>query len=277
MNNIITRNYSLTVNTSSPTFRTNDVNINPNSIKEKGLSTGAKWCIGLGLTALATVGICLVTKRKMDAKKFTQLLEEDKKLLDALPVRENSFKGNTITERIKNILGADSKISPHSYDLTKEYPAIPIYRNQGGYKDGLVLPRGIVDPARNQKAPRLVTTSISHKTLPNNRIADLIDEQRLVSGFEFKDPRQKAEIDTDVIFKILSPNDKLTPAQMDLEKIKSNPKLKAEAEKLFDEALKFMRGNDNNGKIIFENIGKYEHLDYDVILSIIQSLAKKAV
>jgi hypothetical protein len=37
-----------------------------------------------------------------------------------------------------------------------------------------------------------------------------------------------------------------------------------------------MKANDQNGKIIFENVGKYEHLDYDVILSIIQSLAKKA-
>lgn len=241
------------------------------------MSSTAKWSIGLGLTALATVGICLVSKRKMDAKKFAQLLEEDKKLLDALPVRENSFKGKTVAERIKNILGADSKISPHNYDLTKEYPAIPVYRDQGGYKDGLVIPRGIVELKKWQKHPSLTCTSISYSHDSNNRLIGLKDEKRLVSGLNFKDPEDSREWGTKVIFRLLSPNDKLTPAQKDLEKIKKNPKLRAEAEKLFDEALKFMNGNDQNGKIIYENLGKYEHLDYDVILSIIQSLAKKAV
>ena len=275
MNNAMTGNYGLTLNTYHPSFKSKEIKVNTNPVKQSGLSNGAKWGVGLGLTALATVGICLVTKRKMDAKKFAQLFEEDKKILDALPVRENSFRGKTVAERIKNILGADSKISAHNYDLTKEYPAIPVYRNQGGYKDGLVLPRGIVDPG-NIKVPKLVANSISHKTMPNNRIENLVDEKRLVSGIEFKDPHQTVGTNTNVILRLLSPNDKLTPAQMDLEKIKTDPKLRAEAESLFDEALKFMKRNDENGNIIFENCGKYEHLDYDVILSIIQSLAKKA-
>lgn len=72
--------------------------------------------------------------------------------------------------------------------------------------------------------------------------------------------------------KLISPHDKLTPAQIDLEKIMNDPKLAKEIETLFDKALKFMETSKETG---YKNFGEFEHLDYDVILSIIQSLARK--
>lgn len=49
---------------------------------------------------------------------------------------------------------------------------------------------------------------------------------------------------------------------------------KVDAE-VFDKICKFKDALDKDGNIILENVGVYENLDYDLILSAIQSMAKK--
>lgn len=255
----------------------NVTDVSDKSVEGKSSSRDA-YILGT-LAALAAVGACVVTKKALNTRMFKKLFEQDKKLIDNLPVRTDSFKGNSIQERIQNILGKDSKISPHNYDLSKEYPAMRVYRDQGGYKDGMVIPKGIVELEKvtSKDVPSYTSSAISNAVDDaTNRIYNLKEEKRLVSSFRFNDPRDIDNTGRMVIFNIFSRDGALTPAQRDFERIKANPKLRAEAEKLFDELLKFKKGNDENGKLIFENLGKYEHLDYDVILSVIQSLAKKA-
>lgn len=256
----------------------NVTDVSDKSVEGKSSSSDA-YILGT-LAALAAVGACVVTKKALNTRMFKKLFEQDKKLIDNLPVRTDSFKGNSIQERIQNILGKDSKISPHNYDLSKEYPAMRVYRDQGGFKDGMVIPKGIVELEKvtYKDIPSYTGRAISHGVDDTtNRIYNLKEEKRLVSSFDFTDPRDSREFGkSKVRFNLYSLDDTLTPAQRDFERIKANPKLRAEAEELFDELLKFKKGTDENGKRIFENLGKYEHLDYDVILSVIQSLAKKA-
>lgn len=68
-------------------------------------------------------------------------------------------------------------------------------------------------------------------------------------------------------------NNQYTPAQLDLLKLVNNPD-KIDIS-IFDKIFKFKPGNDANGKLIYENLGKYENLDYDLVLSVIQSMASK--
>ncbi len=234
------------------------------SPKTKKTSTAQKVGIGaslVGLVALGAVGIYLATKKPAKIKNFAKMLEEDKKMWDELPVRSDSFKGKTIQERIKNILGADSKIAPHTYDLTKEYPAMFVVRDMGGFKDGIVLPRGIVDLSRANRFPQIFHASSAKEFCDSRYISKAIIKDS-VNGL----PGIYMDL------KLISPNDKLTPAQIDLERIMNDPKLAEEIETLFDKALKFMETSKETG---FKNLGVFEHLDYDVILSIIQSLSRK--
>lgn len=60
---------------SRPQFRGQQTNPNTEPQKKEGLSTGAKWSIGLGLTALAAVGMCIASKGSAGAKSAKQIAE----------------------------------------------------------------------------------------------------------------------------------------------------------------------------------------------------------
>lgn len=239
---------------------------------KKGLAKGAKIGIGVGLVALAAVGSILV-KKSLDAKKIAKLLEEDKELLAKFPFETGCIKGKSLESRIKKVLGDNSSITAHSYDLSKEYPALSVYRDQGGYKDGLATIEGFKSfPfVTDAKIPSFLSASNAHH-VSNNRLVNA-SEERLVSRIEILDDIKRK---TSIRLNILSPNNKLTPAQKDLEKIKSDPKLVEEISELIKKATRWKNTYDKNGDLIFENCGKYEHLDYEVILSIIQHVANKA-
>lgn len=101
----------------------------------------------------------------------------------------------------------------------------------------------------------------------------LLGEYFYFVRLSIKDPTTTKEDETFIVFTLISPNNQYTPAQLDLLKLVNNPD-KIDISVL-DKIFKFKPGWDANGKIIFANLGKYENLDYDLVLSVIQSMAKK--
>ena len=87
--------------------------------KKKGLSTGAKWGIGLGLTALVGLGACLISRGRIGTKSAKQITEhidfkEAKNMDEAikfaqenfgikLDLGDNLFAANFINESCVNV------------------------------------------------------------------------------------------------------------------------------------------------------------------------------
>ena len=60
---------------SKPNFKGSSKDTPSNQAKNEGLSSGAKWGIGLGLVALASVGVYLATKKKPDSKQVSEAIK----------------------------------------------------------------------------------------------------------------------------------------------------------------------------------------------------------
>ena len=71
--------------------------------KKEGLSTGAKWCIGLGLTALAAGGIYLLSRGRAKVKPSTLTTEQiaEKIKITELPAHIDFKEAKTLDEAIK--------------------------------------------------------------------------------------------------------------------------------------------------------------------------------
>ena len=200
-----------------------------------------------------------------------------KQHLDKLPnTRPAVTKGATVEETIENTFGLDSKIKPHTYDLSQESPVIGVYRNCGGYKDAVIGQEGryFTDSLTPVPDKKDITASISHafsgdaghgsmselRSIGNN----LENPDRKLVRFVMPDPERA---DTSIVITVLSPNNKYTPLQKDMIKLMESPekidknvfdKLTTVSECIQDT----MEGN------------LYKYLDYDVLLSAIQSMAK---
>ena len=235
--------------------------------KKSNLSNQSKILLGLG--ALASIGVGgILLHRSNQAKALIKKANELAKEINLLPAQKSSNAGATVQETIQNVFGKNSSIKPHTYDTAKEFHTMHIYRNQGGYKDGIFTRNGIIDTKTYNSYPESERHIIyeaafggnSHKTT-NNKVVKL----------SVPDPLNPEN--TYINFTLISPNNQYTPAQLDLLKLVNNPD-KIDISVL-DKIFKFKPGNDANGKIIFENLGKYENLDYDLVLSVIQSMASK--
>lgn len=71
---------------------------------------------------------------------------------------------------------------------------------------------------------------------------------------------------------VVSPNGKLTPVQKDILKLAETPE-KIDIS-VIDKLLEFKNAHNADGSLIVENIGKFKNLDYDLILSALQSMLK---
>ena len=240
------------------------------------------------LTALAATGIAIVATKKIKANNFKKLLEQDKKLLDSLPIEDFSHKGKNVQETINKFFGKDSNITAHNYDLAKEYPVISVRRDSGGFQDLWITPRGFNDrrfPAQAGLPPQFARFSNS-RDVRNNRLvqggSSKALDKRAVVRFDVHDP-QASERPTNMRINVLSPTDALTPVQQDLQKIMSSQDLSKEFTTYLDKMCQFrnMRKHREGSRVSREEIikyfGYYEPADYDTILSVIQTLAKKAV
>lgn len=239
---------------------------NPNTeTKESNLSNQSKIFIGLG--ALASIGIGgILLHRSNQVKSLVKKANKIAKEINLLPAQKSSNTGSTVQETIQNVLGKNSSIKPHTYDISKEYHTMHVYRNQGGYKDGTFTRNGIIDNKTYHLYPKsekniIYEACFNTKKTTNNKVVKL------------SVPDPDTPKNTSIIFTLISPNNQYTPAQLDLLKLVNNPD-KIDIS-ILDKIFKFKPGNDANGKIIFENLGKYENLDYNLVLSVIQSMASK--
>lgn len=201
-----------------------------------------------------------------------------KQHLDKLPnTRPAVTKGATVAESIENTFGKGSNIQPHTYDLSKESPVIGVYRNSEGYKDGLVGQEGIYFESSliTDLIPDhdVIITSLGHGfnnkgTSAYGRIADLATVERDFENADRKLVQFKMPDPEGLVMKIsiLSPNNKYTPLQKDMIKLIENP------EKIDNSVFeKITRVKDPLKK----ESNLYKYLDYDVLLSAIQSMAKQ--
>lgn len=202
-----------------------------------------------------------------------------KQHLDKLPnSRPAVTKGATIAESIENTFGKGSNIQPHTYDLSKESPVIGVYRNCGGYKDAMVGQEGryFTDPLTQVPDQKDIVTSISHSfggDSGHGKISELNcldtdileNPDRKLVRFVMTDPNKD---DTKIILTVLSPNNEYTPLQKDMIKLINNPK-KVDVP-VFDKltTVAETRQDMTEGNL-------YKYLDYDVLLSAIQSMAKQ--
>ena len=255
---------SVSNNYSNLSFGENLINAQTTNNKPK-MSTTTKVILGTSLAALAAIGIYIATRGKAKPKtgEVIQSAQEAAESLKNLKYRKPEKAGENVQETINNILGKNSGITPHSYDTSKEFPAIAVYRSTGGYKDGFVTPDGILESTEN--AGRFLNTANSHgvdkaEEILGNKIARIIIKDP--NGVEYK-------------ITFISPNQEYTPLQLDVIKLIQHPE-KIDS-KVFNKITDFVNIIDENGHYLpnFAEInGKYANLDYDLILSAVQSMAK---
>lgn len=234
--------------------------------KKNNLSNQSKILIGLG--ALASIAVGGILLHRAQVKTLTKKAAELAKEINSLPAQKPSNVGTTVQETIQNVLGKNSSIRPHSYDTAKEFHTMHVYRNQGGYKDGIFTRNGVIDNKTYHSYPQSERTIIYEAAFGGNTNRTTNNK---VVRLSVPDPKRPE--DTSIIFTLISPNNKYTPAQLDLLKLVNNPD-KIDVS-ILDKIFKFKPGCDANNKLISENIGKYENLDYDLVLSVIQSMASK--
>lgn len=73
--------------------------------------------------------------------------------------------GATVNEIIKNVFGKNSNITPHTYDILKEFDSISITRNYGGYKDGIATTKGTIQNSVKGTTGGIRTASTSHELI----------------------------------------------------------------------------------------------------------------
>lgn len=241
---------------------------------EHSLPKGTRIGLPKGMTTLPDD-----VRQAYEQKDIIKTGELFKQHLDKLPnTRPTVTKGATVAESIENTFGKGSNIQPHTYDLSKESPVIGVYRNCGGYKDGMVGQEGryFTDIFTEVPDQKDIATSISHgfggdsghgsmSELRALGSKELENPDRKLVRFVLPDPNQD---DTKIILTVLSPNSEYTPLQKDMIKLMENPKKIdiPEIDKLTTVAENVQDMKEGN---------LYKYLDYDVLLSAIQSMAKQ--
>lgn len=165
--------------------------------------------------------------------------------------------GETVQESVINVFGKETKVKPHTYDVSKEADRIATAQyGAGGYNDITVT------------SDNMIADRLNHKNTINlyDRVATLASSENacIVSGMRDGKPvvsiSYRAGNRDDVLnaIELISPNAELTPAQKDLLKLKDS------AAKLDVSDLQMTtRPIDSN----------YGQTNFDAILSAIQSMA----
>ena len=241
---------------------------------EQKLPKGTKLGLPKGMKTLPDD-----VRQAYEQKDIIKTGELFKQHLDKLPnTRPTVTKGATVAESIENTFGKGSNIQPHTYDLSKESPVIGVYRNCGGYKDGLVGQEGryFTDTLTQVPDQKDIATSISHGFSGDSGHGSM-SELRALSANVLENPDRKLvrfvlpdpnQDDTKIVLTVLSPNNEYTPLQKDMIKLMKNPK-KVDVP-VFDKltTVAETRQDMTEGNL-------YKYLDFDVLLSAIQSMSKQ--
>ena len=208
-----------------------------------------------------------------------------KQHLDKLPnTRPAVTKGATVAESIENTFGKGSNIQPHTYDLSQEHPVITIYRDSGGFKYGIVSKEGRYDSCYNILNEAIPDSKFALKSANfssqgcvdfgkgtshcYDTVLTIDGEKRRVVRISIPDPTtHQGETGRYLDINLLSQNEELTSAQKDLLKLGKNPeKIDIPVIDKLTTVAETRQDHDNN---------LYKYLDYDVLLSSIQSMAKR--
>ncbi len=244
--------------------------------------------------------------RKMESKGIGNVMEtvpadikkalEDNDILKAAELyrqlgvnlpkgRVLSNNGGTVAETIENTFGKGSRIKPHTYDKTQENDVITVYRDLGGYKDGSVNSRNEIisepDGIRFKDFDILIRSN-SHadtiKPVGGNKHFTVLEgtvhgSNRRQVQLSINSPKMMDTSGEYIPYKIniLSPDGNLTPAQQDLLRLAKNPE-KFDY-KIFD---RIVEGPNTVQERVdgITHANTYKYLNYDLILSAIQSMAK---
>lgn len=222
-----------------------------------------------------------VAYEKKDLFRTADLMRQK---LEQIPdVRKLKNEGATVAETIKNTFGPNSSITPHTYDLSLENPVISVQRNMGGYKDGIVGKKGLYWNDNFTKVPdgncaisaisssgQQYARAISGKGFSvQDGVLNVDGAKRRVLRFCMEDPRcmDTNGNPTKLTFCLMSPTTQYTPAQKDLLKLAQNPN--ALDINVFDTIAAMPKNRTE-----IKELGDYLNLNYDLILSAIQSMAK---
>ena len=267
-----------------------------NKKAKKPMSTTSKVLIGAGaLAAVAIAGIAI--KNKSTSKNIVKDLHAELRTLineGKLEMEQVTNRGRTIEETIKNadIKGLD--IKPHTYDVSQESPIIAVCRSFGGYKDGIACREGegfISSVASNNIYPECKQmSSVISDSCKWRQDAEWVNIGKtgasIAKGVHSFNGQKRAIVrldlgaDTRYSIFLLSPNSKFTPAQQDLLKFVDNPeKFKPEVfhqltECNADNLLRHGKSWSTEYASCPGKAQKYANWDYDLALSVIQSMAK---
>ena len=126
--------------------------------KKEGLSTGAKWGIGLGLTALTGVGIYLLSRGR--ANNLSKLFDE-KMVLSNLPENLTYKEAKTVDEGIR---------------YAKEVLKIPTVDDKFSLEAINYVNKGLVDVSNANKGKLLMPKSLSYVKMGDNVRASMNHE-----------------------------------------------------------------------------------------------------
>ena len=198
-------------------------------------------------------------------------------------MRIPKIHGKTVDETIKNVFGDNPPIKAHTYDLTKESPVISVLRSgRGGYSYGYAGKEGTyfddifakMPDDRNYLSKVFQERGVFSKYhqlkggMLSEGVIKIDGKSRKVLHLTMPD---NPSTGTTINIAILSPNNKYTPVQEDLLKLAANPE-KFNA-KIFDEITHRAVTPDVIAKDP-DAINQYVNLDYDLLLSAIQSMVK---
>lgn len=178
-----------------------------------------------------------------------------------------TFKDKPVEEAIASVLGKDSKVKPHTYDLSKEADRIATTQNMGGYKNVTITSDNRIVPEQNSK--NLVSINEGQEIYTIRKGAKIT--QKTINGkptvtIEYGSLKKDVTGESASVnrIRLLSPNSELTPAQQDLLKLQEY----AKDLDIHDLQCATASSLSMNGKMA-------DPTDFNVILSVIQDMASK--
>lgn len=200
--------------------------------------------------------------------KAAQLLE--KQALEIPNIYKAKTTGATVAETIENVFGKGSKkVKPHSYDLAKENDHFLYVRYRGGYWDKCVTKEGVIyEPIYfniNEALGNSYSNINGFLQQPQNVskigkeavITHGITDGKYVTVMNIPEKTRKG---MSMKLGFISKDGKPTPLQKDLLSLAEKP------ERFDYDLIRKTLINEKNA------LG--DHMDYDLMLSVIQSMAK---
>lgn len=216
-------------------------------------------------------GIPKDVQEEMTAGNMLKAAELYEAHVQALPVTFRPKNvGANIEETISKVFGAESKVKPHTYDLAKEGEEIISLRDCGGFYDVVATKEGVLyEGGGKTTLSRAISNSDNFwKKATKTPIKDgasithgVDKDGKYVTILNMPD-NSVAGRPTTITLGLISRNSKMSPAQKDLLSLAEHPEK-------FDASLIDTVTLKNSPEVTGA-----ENMDYDLVLSAIQSMVK---